>query len=180
MFVSAVYPDCKDDACNKQRDEELKKSKVKAKIFTRLFYRHWNAFTEFKRSHLFVIPADATVGQACRLLRLRIAPASASGTTEDSNEPRDLTPGDHDVPPFSLGGQDMYAISPDGQEVAYTSNVDEVEATRTNNEIFVGADQRGRAKKNFLESRERHDAALFARRKISRLALASPRRIRSR
>jgi dipeptidyl aminopeptidase/acylaminoacyl peptidase len=31
----------------------------------------------------------------------------------------------------------MYAISPDGQEVAYTSNVDEVEATSTNNEIFV-------------------------------------------
>ena len=50
---------------------------------------------------------------------------------------RDLTPGDHDVPPFSLGGQDMYAISPDGQEVAYTSNIDEVEATSTNNEIFV-------------------------------------------
>src|SRR5204862_1469824 len=51
--------------------------------------------------------------------------------------PRDLTPGDHDVPPFSLGGQDMYAISPDGQEVAYTSNIDEVEATSTNNEIFI-------------------------------------------
>ena len=51
--------------------------------------------------------------------------------------PRDLTPGDHDVPPFSLGGQDMYAVSPDGQELAYTSNIDEVEATSTNNEIFV-------------------------------------------
>jgi dipeptidyl aminopeptidase/acylaminoacyl peptidase len=69
VFVSAVYPDCNpvaaatagvtSDDCNKQRDEELKKSKVKAKIFSRLFYRHWNAFTEFKRSHLFVIDADA-------------------------------------------------------------------------------------------------------------------------
>ena len=55
VFVSAVYPDCQDDACNKQRDDEQKKSKVKAKIFTRLFYRHWNAYTEFKRSHLFVV-----------------------------------------------------------------------------------------------------------------------------
>jgi len=36
-----------------------------------------------------------------------------------------------------LGGQDMYAFSPDGQEVAFTSNIDEVEATSTNNEIFV-------------------------------------------
>src|ERR1700736_3636602 len=52
VFVSSVYPDCYDDGCNKRHDEELKKSKVKAKIFSRLFYRHWNAFTEFKRSHL--------------------------------------------------------------------------------------------------------------------------------
>src|SRR5262245_24797755 len=53
VFVSAVYPDCKDDACNKQRDEELKKSKVKAKTFTKLFYRHWNAFTEFNTESAF-------------------------------------------------------------------------------------------------------------------------------
>ncbi|HEV3410331.1 MAG TPA: S9 family peptidase, partial [Chthoniobacterales bacterium] len=100
-------------ACNRQRDERIKESKVKAKIFTRLLYRHWSSFTEFKRSHLFVQNADGAT------------PA------------RDLTPGDHDVPPFNLGGQDMYAISPDGQEVAYTSNIDEVEATSTNNEIFI-------------------------------------------
>jgi dipeptidyl aminopeptidase/acylaminoacyl peptidase len=31
----------------------------------------------------------------------------------------------------------MYAVSPDGQEVAYTSNIEEVEATSTNNEIFI-------------------------------------------
>src|ERR1051325_8170526 len=64
VFVSAVYPDCKDDACNKQRDDQRAKSKVKAKIFTRLFYRHWNAFTEFKRSHLFVQSVEAGVSGA--------------------------------------------------------------------------------------------------------------------
>src|SRR5215472_4664883 len=127
VFVSAVYPDCKDDACNKQRDEELKKSKVKAKIFSRLFYRHWAAFTEFKRSHLFVQSVEAPVSGA--------GSGNAAGTA--ATTARDLTPGDHDVPPFNLGGQDMYAISPDGQEVAYTSNIDEVEATSTNDEIFV-------------------------------------------
>src|SRR6266513_2862519 len=135
VFVSSVYPDCKDDACNKQRDEEVKKSKVKAKVFSRLFYRHWNAFTEFKRSHLFVVSADATVEAG-----VPPAPSPESQPTRlplQKNEPRDLTPADHDVPPFSLGGQDMYTISPDGQEVAYTSNIDEVEATSTNNEIFV-------------------------------------------
>jgi len=112
LFVSEVYADCKDDACNRARDEELMKSKVKAKIFTHLLYRHWSSYTRFKRSHLFVV--------------------SAGG-----GAPVDITPGDHDVPPFSLGGQDLYAISPDGQEVAFTSNIDEVEATSTNNEVFV-------------------------------------------
>jgi dipeptidyl aminopeptidase/acylaminoacyl peptidase len=142
VFVSEVYPDCKDDACNKQRDEELKKSKVKAKIFTRLFYRHWNAFTEFKRSHLFVIPADSSVG------RDSVEPNTSNAAPPQSVAlPKDLTPGDHDVPPFHLGGQDMYAISPDGQELAYTSNIDEVEATSTNNEIFVVPITGGAAKK---------------------------------
>src|SRR6266403_2670010 len=142
VFVSAVYPDCKDDACNKQRDEELKKSKVKAKIFSRLFYRHWSAFTEFKRSHLFVIPSDAIAETTTVEAGVSPAPSPESQPTrlplqKNANTPRDLTPGDHDVPPFSLGGQDMYAISPDGQEVTYTSNIDEVEATSTNNEIFI-------------------------------------------
>ncbi|MBV9009722.1 MAG: S9 family peptidase [Verrucomicrobia bacterium] len=134
VFVSAVYPDCNDDACNKQRDEELSKSKVKAKIFTRLFYRHWNAFTEFKRSHLFVVEAGVSPAD-----NSADTPARNAGGTPASTTPvaRDLTPGDHDVPPFSLGGQDMYSSSPDGQELAYTSNIDEVEATSTNNEIFI-------------------------------------------
>jgi len=127
VFISSVYPDCKDDACNKQRDEELKNSKVKAKIFSKLFYRHWNAFAEFKRSHLFVQSLGET------------------GSTPAS--PVDLTPGDHAVPPFNLGGQGMYAISPDSQELAYTSNIDEVEATSTNNEIFVVPMAGGAAKK---------------------------------
>ena len=156
VFVSAVYPDCNppppgsgvtSDDCNKKRDEELKKSKVKAKIFTRLFYRHWNAFTEFKRSHLFVLSGDARADRSTDISSVRqagVSPAESQTPGETPGVPtgkmpvpRDLTPGDHDVPPFSLGGQDMYAITPDGQEVAYTSNIDEVEATSTNNEIFI-------------------------------------------
>src|SRR5438477_4191207 len=156
VFVSAVYPDCNppppgsgvtSDDCNKKRDEELKKSKVKAKIFTRLFYRHWNAFTEFKRSHLFVLSGDARADRSTDILSVRqagVSPAESQTPGETPgvptgkmHVPRELPPGEHDVPPFSLGGQDMYAISPDGQEVAYTSNIDEVEATSTNNEIFI-------------------------------------------
>ena len=91
LFISNVYPECADEACNAKRVEEAEKSKVKALIFTHLLYRHWNAYDKGKRNHLLIISADG-------------------------GPSRDLTPGDHDVPPFSLGGQDDYAFSPDGQE----------------------------------------------------------------
>jgi dipeptidyl aminopeptidase/acylaminoacyl peptidase len=122
LFVSAVWPDCSDDACNTQRDEEVAKSKVKAKIFTHLMYRHWNAYASGKRNHLFIVSSDGGV-------------------------PRDLTPGDHDVPPFSLGGQDQYSFSPDGKQVAYASNLDEVEAISTNTDVFLVAVDGGEPKK---------------------------------
>ncbi|MEP7078982.1 MAG: hypothetical protein ABI795_08115, partial [Chthoniobacterales bacterium] len=114
VFLSSVYPEAKSDAENKQRDEELGKSNVKAKIFTKLLYRHWNAYGENKRSHLFAVSADAnvSVGRSSSVGRDSVEPGSTaatppSGSTESrpSNaEPRDLTPGDHDVPPFNLGG----------------------------------------------------------------------------
>ena len=113
LFVSKVYPDCKDDACNKERDEERDESKVKARIFTHLLYRHWTQFTGDKRSHLFLVPV-------------------AGGA------PRDLTPGDeHDVPPFQLEGTDQYGFSPDGKEIAFEENLDPVPAISTNIDIFT-------------------------------------------
>jgi dipeptidyl aminopeptidase/acylaminoacyl peptidase len=112
VFASEVFPGCMDDSCNKFSDQERANSKVKAMVFDRLLFRHWNHYSAGKRSHLFVVPAEGGVA-------------------------RDLTPGDHDVPPFSLGGQDPYAVSPDGKELAFTSNWDKVGATSTNNDIFV-------------------------------------------
>jgi dipeptidyl aminopeptidase/acylaminoacyl peptidase len=118
VFTSAVWPDCKDDACNKQRDDDRAKSRVKATLFTHLFIKHWTQFEYGKRTHVFVVPVDA----------------EAAGVIHPA---RDLTPGDHDAPPFTLGGQDMYAVSPDSQELAFTSNITEHVAWSTNNDIFV-------------------------------------------
>jgi len=134
LFVSSVYPDCKDDACNKQRDEEKAKSKVKARIFTQLMFRHWTSYFDGKYSHLFIVPTGTcVVGSGPGPGDVEATVASVPGACV----PRDLTPGAHDVPPFSLGGQDQYSFSPDGKEVAYTSNIDEVQATSTNSDIFT-------------------------------------------
>ncbi|HKM48765.1 MAG TPA: hypothetical protein VJX69_14330, partial [Terriglobales bacterium] len=123
LFTSDVYPECADEACDARKLKEVEESKVKAIIFDRLLYRHWNAYKRGMRTHILVIPVDACVGT--------VAPGCPAGAA------RDLTPGDYDAPPFSLGGQDDYAFSPDGQEICYTSNHDKVEATSTNNDLWI-------------------------------------------
>jgi dipeptidyl aminopeptidase/acylaminoacyl peptidase len=130
LFTSNVYPACDDTpeaeaSCNEQKLKEAEQSKVKAMIFDHLLYRHWNAYKEGKRSHLFVIPAEGP-----RFVK------DYSGPHIDDH-PRDLTPGDYDAPVFSLGGQDDYAFSPDGQEICYASNHDKNPAASTNNDLWI-------------------------------------------
>lgn len=113
-FTSSVYPDCKDDDCNKKRDEESEKNKVKAHVAERLLYRHWTHWNEGKRSHLFVIPADGSAA------------------------PRDLTSGaDYDVPPDQRGGPADINFSPDSKEICFTAVTDKMEAISTNGDLFT-------------------------------------------
>jgi dipeptidyl aminopeptidase/acylaminoacyl peptidase len=117
-FVSAIYPEYSDkpfaesNRLNKNREEEAGKNPVKARVFTRLFYRHWNEWVEDKRQHLFVMPADG-------------------------GEPRDVTPGDRDAYPtsttFSVG--DDFTFSPDNKFLVYTAVPDREEAWSTNYDI---------------------------------------------
>ena len=132
-FASDVYPECQDDACNKKRAEEVAQSKVKAHVAERLLYRHWKTWKDGLRTHVFVVPAGGGVA-------------------------RDLTPGDYDAPPFSLGGPTDYAFSPDSQELAYTSNHDKVEAASTNGDIWIVPVSGGDAK-NITATNQGYDGS---------------------
>ena len=113
-FVSSVYPDCKDDACNAARDAAQEKSKVKARVYEKLLYRHWTEWWDGKRGHLFVV------------------------TAEGASAPRDLTAGaNYDVPPFNEGAPEAIAFSPDGRELCFTANTDKDEAFSTNGDLFT-------------------------------------------
>jgi len=122
VFVSEVYPDCADEACNKRKLDEDQSSKTKARIYTALLYRQWNTYQTARRKHLMVVPAEGGVA-------------------------KDITPGDRDVPPFSLGGPDGYAVSPDGKEVVYIMNPDAQLATSTNTEMYAVPLEGGAARK---------------------------------
>jgi dipeptidyl aminopeptidase/acylaminoacyl peptidase len=113
IVTSDVYPACgADDACNQRKIDEAKQKKSDGVLITSLLYRHWNVWQGDTRSHILSI-------------------SLADGKTVD------LTPGDRVTPPFSLGGPDDYAISPDSAEVAFSQNADPNPATGTNNEIFT-------------------------------------------
>ncbi len=117
LFTSAVYPECAaaanyDARCNQDRIDAETKTKVKARIYTSLLYRHWTEWQGKRRSHLFAADADGA-------------------------NLKDLTPGNRDVPPFSLGDPDGYAISPDAAEVSFVANLEPDAATSTNSDIFA-------------------------------------------
>ena len=99
----------------RRRKDEIEKNPVKAKVFTRLFFRHWDDYVEDKRQHLFVMSYDD--GKA--------------------GEPRDVTPGDRDAYPtsttFSIG--DDFTFSPDGKYLFFTAVPEKDEAWSTNYDI---------------------------------------------
>ncbi len=113
-FVSTVYPEYSEkpfkesDELNKKRKEEAEKNPVKAKVFTRLFYRHWDSYVEDKRQHLFVMPAGG-------------------------GEPRDVTPGDRDANPTSstFSVSDDFTFSPDSSHLLFTAPPERDEAWST-------------------------------------------------
>jgi dipeptidyl aminopeptidase/acylaminoacyl peptidase len=131
-FVSAVYPEFSEkpfkesDEANKKKIEEVKKNPVKARVHTRLFYRHWDSYVEDKRQHLFV-----------QQVAYRKTDSPQSPFELPKWEPRDVTPGDRDAYPTSTTFEtgDNYAFSPDGSHLVFTAVPARDEAWSTNYDL---------------------------------------------
>lgn len=133
VFTSDVYPDCEasgaapgvdyNATCNKSKLDEDAASKMKARVFTALLYRHWMQYEGKRRPHLLIQMLDG------------------------SGKVRDLTPGPGIAPPFALGGPEAYTFSPDSTQVTYVANTEADPATSTNSDLFTVAAAGGAAKR---------------------------------
>jgi dipeptidyl aminopeptidase/acylaminoacyl peptidase len=104
ILISAeVFADC-DPACTAARLKKQASHVASGVLQQRLFVRHWDAWSDERRSQLFSIPLDAK--------------GAASGAAVL------LTQGlDGDVPHKPFGGREDYAFSPDGATVVFSLRV---------------------------------------------------------
>ena len=118
VFASTVHPEfstlpfAESDRLNAEREKAISDDPVKARTFTRLFFRHWDAYVGDKRRHLFVI--DAT-GGGCR----------------------DITPGDRDAAPTSktFSVAEDFTFTPDSRHVVFTAVPADGEAWSTDHDL---------------------------------------------
>jgi dipeptidyl aminopeptidase/acylaminoacyl peptidase len=122
-FASAVYsefsekPFAESDRLNREKDEAKEKNPVQARVFTKLFFRHWDSYVEDKRQHIFVIDAS---------------PVRAGFAV-----PRDVTPGDRDAVPTSMtfSSGDDFTFTPDSKHLVFTAVPAKNEAWSTNHDL---------------------------------------------
>ena len=133
LITSDVFPECTDVVCLENRVNERAKSATKARVSERLLFRHWDAWKEGLRTHVWKVPATGAAAAV------------------------DLTPGDHDAPPFDVGGALDFDVSPDGKEFVYASNADKVEALSTNSDLWLAPFAGGGSPKNLTAANKAFD-----------------------
>jgi dipeptidyl aminopeptidase/acylaminoacyl peptidase len=146
IFTSDVYPGCApsnavpgidyDSACNKANLDKEADSKMHARVYTALLYRHWTQYQGSRRRHLLI-------------------------QTLNAGKVRDLTPGPIDTPPFSLGGPEPYVFSPDSVQIAYVANNDTDLSTSTNSDIYLVSSSGG-APKQLTGAKGADEGPLFS------------------
>src|SRR5260221_434950 len=140
-FTSSVFPDCKDDGCNKKRNDEKEKNRVKAHVAENLLYRHWTHWNEGPRAHLFVMPSNENLSEAFDRSATNLAWSRDSKTifflaeNETEQPVYAIAPAAGATPKKIVNGFNAaFALSEDGKTLSLT---------RTNltlpSEIFVSA-----------------------------------------
>jgi dipeptidyl aminopeptidase/acylaminoacyl peptidase len=105
VVAMAVFPDCGTPACTVERQKTQKADptlgKASGTVYDKLFVRHWDTWADGTRNHLFALqlgPDGTAAGEPVALM------ANMDG----------------DTPSKPFGGDDDFAISPDGKSVFFS------------------------------------------------------------
>ena len=91
-----VFPGASPEA-TAEKLEAIQKSKATGRLYERLFVRHWDTWSDGRRSHLFVVPIKG-------------------------GEAKDLMPAmDADTPSKPFGGPEEISFTPDGKGLVFTA-----------------------------------------------------------
>lgn len=117
-----VFPEAKTLQETKERLEREEKRKSSGRVYDRLFIRHWDAWKDGRRSHLFIVPLKhgenrPVIGGAAVDLMKRM---------------------DADAPSKPFGGAEEYTFTPDGKSVVFACrNVGRKEAWSTHFDLYI-------------------------------------------
>lgn len=137
----AVFPDCTDFACTEARLAAKTATKATGVVYDRLFIRHWDTWNDGTQNHLFAYTLDAN--------------GVAAG------QPIDLMKGfDGDTPTKPYGGDDDFAITPDGKTLAFSAKIaGKDEPWTTNYDVWSVPLDGSEKARNLTEANRAWDAA---------------------
>jgi dipeptidyl aminopeptidase/acylaminoacyl peptidase len=120
-----MLPDCADMQCTRERLEKAGKEKATARIYDRLFVRHWDTWSNHTRSHLFVAVMN---------------PDGRAGAPTDVSRALDA-----DVPSKPFGGDEEFTFSPDSSRIVFSARIaGKTEPWSTNFDLYEASSD-GRA-----------------------------------
>ncbi|MBS0556320.1 MAG: S9 family peptidase [Proteobacteria bacterium] len=115
LFSAQMYEDCKDLQCTRDKLDARARDKATGEVYTRLFVRHWDTWSDHRRGQLFIMPLNG------------------------ASKPVLLTQGiDGDVPSKPFGDNSEYVFSPDGKTVYFDVRIaGKTEAWSTNFDVYA-------------------------------------------
>ncbi|WP_439476494.1 dipeptidyl-peptidase 5 [Brevundimonas sp.] len=144
VVALAVFVDCPDLACTRDRLKAQAASVSTVRTYDRLPLRPWDSWHDGRRNHLFALPLN--------------------GSGLAAGEPRDLMLGvDGDTPSRPQGDDSEFVISPDGRRIVFATQMQGRTEAFTNNLDLYSASIEGGPAVNLTEANPAPDTnAVFS------------------
>lgn len=129
-----VFPGTTPEETRKRLDQ-VASNPATGKLYEQLFFRHWDAWKDGRRRHVFVMPVSG-------------------GAPVDVMKAMDA-----DAPPKPFGGRSEYTFTPDGRAIVFSArDAGPTEAWSTNFDLFVAPTDASAPPRNLTQANPAWDA----------------------